>query len=103
MSHFKVKGVNEVKKGRDQWGMQGRAQGQAQALAPPTLFLDQTEAKRNEKILRLGPHLISGSGWQAPPPHPPYLKVWVCHWGLTLGDVLPRYQLRESCKNDCKN
>ena len=21
-SHFKVKGVNEVKKGRDQWGMQ---------------------------------------------------------------------------------
>ena len=67
-SHFKVKGVNEVKKGRDQWGMQGRAQGQAQGQAPPTLFLDQTEGKRNGKILRLGPHLISGSGWRAPPP-----------------------------------
>ena len=61
-SHFKVKGVNEVKKGRDQWGMQGRAQGQAQALAPPTLFLDQTEAKRNEKnFFETGP--------------PPYLRV----------------------------
>ena len=92
MSHFKVKGVNEVKKGRDQLGMQGRAQGQAQA--PPTLFLDQTEAKRNEKILRLGPRFISGSGWRANPPPP--LKVWVRHWGPTLGDVLPRYQLRES-------
>ena len=58
----------------------------------PTLFLDQTEAKRNEKILRLGPHLISGSGWR--PPHPPYLKVWVCHWGPTLGDVLPKVSVK---------
>ena len=81
MSHFKVKGVNEVKKGRDQLGMQGRAQGQAQA--PPTLFLDQTEAKRNEKNFETGP--------------PVYLRVWMAgHWGPTLGDVLPRYQLRES-------
>ena len=57
-SHFKVKGVNEVKKGRDQWGIQGRAQGQA----PPTLFLDQTEAKMAEKnFFETGP--------------PPYLRV----------------------------
>ena len=36
----------------------------------PPLFLDQTEAWRTDKtfFLRLGPPLISGSGWLSPPP-----------------------------------
>ena len=67
-SHFKVKGVNEVKKGRDQWGMQGRAQGQAQA--PPTLFLDQTKAKRDEIFfLETGPPPLISQGLNGGP-HP---------------------------------
>ena len=42
---------------------------------PPTLFLDQNEARRAEKIFfwRRGPALISGSGWPAPPPT---LLIW---------------------------
>ena len=33
-------------------------------------------------FLETGVLLISGSRW--PPPLPPYLKVWICHWELTL-------------------
>ena len=47
------------------------------------LFLDQTEARRAEKILFLEtgpPPLSKGLDDQTPPPpHPPYLKVWIRH------------------------
>ena len=39
----------------------------------PPLFLDQTVARRAEKIFF----------WNPPPPPPsphPYLKVWILHW-----------------------
>ena len=37
----------------------------------PPLFLDQTVARRAEKIFF----------WNPPPPSPhPYLKVWIRHW-----------------------
>ena len=39
------------------------------AASPPPLFLDQTEARRAENFLETAP----------PPPHPPYLKVWIRH------------------------
>ena len=44
----------------------------------PSLILDQTEARRAEKVfwVRLPPHLFSGSGW---PPRSPHLKVWTRH------------------------
>ena len=58
-----------------QWRIQGRGPG-GPALPPPsppppaTLFLDQTEARRVEKIFwRPGPSL--SKGLDAPPPHPP--------------------------------
>ena len=38
----------------------------------PPLFLDQKEARRAEKIFVLG--LLT-----PPPPHSPYLKVWIRH------------------------
>ena len=46
-------------------------------LPGPPLFLDQTEARRVEKICFFGPGapLILGSGW----PPPPYPKVWIRH------------------------
>ena len=50
----------------------GGSRGGARLPPPLTLFLDQNEARRAEKIffLRRGPALISGSGWPAPPPTP---------------------------------
>ena len=47
---------------------------------PPPLFLDQTEARRAEKIVsETAPPLFS-KGLNDPPPPPPYLKVWIRHW-----------------------
>ena len=47
-----------------QWWIQGRGPGARLPAPPPTLFLDQNEARRAEKIFfwRRGPALISGSG-----------------------------------------
>ena len=60
--------------GNEQCRIQGKARG------PPPLFLDQTEARRADKIIFWdhSPPFFSGSGW--PPPPPPYLKVWIRHW-----------------------
>ena len=46
---------------------------------PPSLFLDQNEARRAEKIfLRPPPPLSQGLDDQPPPP-PPHLVVWIRH------------------------
>ena len=51
-------------------------QGRGPGGLVPSLFLDQTEARRPEGriffffFLDTGPPLISGSGWLPPPPHP---------------------------------
>ena len=46
------------------------SRGGTRAPPPPSLFLDQTEARRTEKSLgETGPPFIQGSGW--PPPSPP--------------------------------
>ena len=48
--------------------IQGRVQGRVRGAWDAPLFLDQNEAQRAEKkfFLKLGPPLISGSGWPAP-------------------------------------
>ena len=53
------------------WQASGGSRGGARPPSP--LFLDQTEARRAEKIYcdRPPPPLISGSGWSPPPPPPP--------------------------------
>ena len=58
------------------WQASGWSRGGARPLSP--LFLDQTEARRAEKIYcdRPPPPLISGSGWSPPPPPPPPPLIW---------------------------
>ena len=59
-----------------QWRIQGR---------PPPIYLDQTEARKTEKIfLQTAPPPLSQGIWMmtatnAPPCPPPYLKVWNGH------------------------
>ena len=50
-----------------------QASGGSRVSPPSPLFLDQTEARRAEKIYcdRPPPPLIPGSGWSPPPPPPP--------------------------------
>ena len=70
-----------------QWRIQGRG-----PPPPAPLFLDQTEARRAEKIIILGEH---------PPPHPlckglddrdpPYLKVWIRHWNVSHSATSKRF------------
>ena len=52
----------------------------ARGTRTPSLFLDQTEARRAEKNFRRPsppPHFNAGSGWPAPTPL--YLKIWIRH------------------------
>ena len=66
-----------LKTRQDQWQIQGRGLG----AHPPPLCLDQTEGPK--KILcETAPSLSQGLDDQAPPP--PYLKVWIRHWGYKL-------------------
>ena len=53
----------------------GEGPGEASPPLPPLLFLDQTDARREEKnFFEAGHPPISGSGWPSPPP-PPYLTL----------------------------
>ena len=62
-----------------QWRIKGRDPGSPASR----LFLDQTEARRAEKIfLRPGPPLPYLRVWMTP--LPPYLKVWIRHCGVGL-------------------
>ena len=64
---------------RGQWRIQGKGPG-----GPPSLLLDQNEARRAEKFFFEPPPAPYLRIWMtAPPPPPaPYLKVWICHWGF---------------------
>ena len=53
------------------WRIQGRG-----PAPPPPLFLDQTEARRAEKILGGGPGPPYLRVWMTAPAF--YLKVWIC-------------------------
>ena len=57
------------------WRIQGRGPGPA----PPILVLDQTEARRAEKIFLGDRPPTPFSKGLDDRPHP-YLKVWIQHW-----------------------
>ena len=59
-------------------GSKGGARGPG-SPPPPTLFLDQNEARRAEKIFffETGPRPYLRFWMTSPTPHPPYLKVWI--------------------------
>ena len=73
----------EVITGCVQWRIQGRGTGGP----PPSLFLDQNEARWAEKNF-----------FEATPPTPlsqgvddrgpPYLRVWIRHWCLPINSML---------------
>ena len=46
---------------------------------PPSLFLDENEARGAEKFFFRLPPLVSGSGWLPPSPPAPLSKVWIRH------------------------
>ena len=65
MDRLKYEGSQHQRRGCVQWRIQGRCPG-----GPPPLFLDQTEARRAEKVSFV---LRPGSS----PPPPAYLRVWM--------------------------
>ena len=59
--------------------LSGGSRGGARGGHPPLCF-DQTEARKAEKIFFGDRTPPLSQGWMtAPPPSPPYLKVWIRH------------------------
>ena len=71
-------------------------EGSGEPIAPPPLFLDQTEPQRAEKMFFWKPSRVpliswSGSPNPPPPPPPPHLKVWICHCQVKLQTKLENW------------
>ena len=60
--------------------MSGGSREGARGARVPTLFLDQTEAQKAEKIILRPRPYLRGLDNRCPPPPSPYRKVWIRHY-----------------------